>query len=622
MKNKMFSLKRQIVGASWLFIIIVALFLMTFLLSSINSYQKKTNEKRSSDVMAYADTLEANLTQLRSVTGEIYAQNNYFNVIDTYPSVAERWNCIYNLMNVMHIQVNGNKNIGGLFLYCDAFEQVQYAINKSMPFAAVELVKKAGKNILTSRSENYLTEIQQVNGESWLSVYMRKEASAIGGAINLSQGLPDEKEKNAAYGVIADGKFYCTETDETESIQTGTTLNSALEQAAGLDLESTGEKIPGLDLGTEATPAAENVAETLTENKTTGEEKNTEILDSLQISKLQPGTNHIDGKVIYVHQLNSADLAVAEVLPESIWLYINGFHIVYMLLIILFVIAAVRIEKFVYYELSRPLEDMTNALQSIKTGVWEVDFSAPNRISEIEDVRQSVKTLLAEIEQYKIKFYEEELEKAKIHRQYLQLQLTPHFYTNCLKNAYYMLMLKEYDNAEIFLQRLSVHLRYLLQQEKGFVTIREELDFVQNYVDLQKLMTSKPLTCEITADEAVMEKEVPILTLQTFIENSTKYARDMTGKELRIHLIVKYRKTEEGNYLDITVKDNGPGYPEELLKVINEFKPEEKEGLGIGVINLQSRLRIFYGDQASWYFENHDGAVSELVLPEKIEVQE
>ena len=582
MKNKMFSLKRQIVGASWLFIITVALLLMAFLLSSINSYQKKNNEKRSADMVAYANTLETNLAQLRSITGEIYAQNNSFNVIDTYPSVAERWNCIYNLLNVMHIQVNGNKNIGGLFLYYDAFEQVQYAINNSMSFAAVEQVKKAGKSILTSRSDNYMTEILRADEECWLGLYMRKAASAIGGAINLSQGLPDKMKKNAVYGVIEDGQFYCTA------------------DAAGNVTES--------NAGTEVSENGKNLE--------------TEVLDSIQIAKLQPGENHIDGKVIYLHQLNSTDLAVAVVLPESIWLYINGFHIIFMLLIVLFVIAAVRIEKFVYYELSRPLEDMSNALQSIKTGEWEVDFSAPNRISEIEDVRQSVKTLLAEIEQYKIRFYEEELEKAKIHRQYLQLQLTPHFYTNCLKNAYYMLALKEYDNAEIFLQRLSVHLRYLLQQEKGFVTIQEELDFVRNYVDLQKLMTSKPLTCEIQADEAVMEKEVPILTLQTFIENSVKYARDMTGRQLRIWLSVKYRKTEDGNYLDITVKDNGPGYPKKFLDVINEYKPEEKEGLGIGVINLQSRLRIFYGDKASWYFENHDGAVSELVLPEKIEVQE
>lgn len=610
MKNKMFSLKRQIVGASWLFIITVALLLTTFLLSSINSYQKKNDEKRSADMVAYADTLETNLAQLRSVTGEIYAQNNYFNVIDTYPSVAERWNCIYNLLNVMHIQVNGNKNIGGLFLYYDAFEQVQYAINNSMSFNAVEQVKRAGKSILTSRSNNYLTEILQADGECWLGIYMRKAASAIGGAINLNQGLPDEMEKNAVYGVIEDGKFYCT----------ADAAGNVTESNSGTEAKENGTKAHkiGIEASENGMKASEIEIQSYDKDENNTE---TEVLDSVQIAKLQPGENHIDGKVIYLHQLNSADLAVAAVLPESIWLYINGFHVVFMLLIILFVIAAIRIEKFVYYELSRPLEDMSNALQSIKTGEWEVDFSAPNRILEIEDVRQSVKTLLAEIEQYKIRFYEEELEKAKIHRQYLQLQLTPHFYTNCLKNAYYMLALKEYDNAEIFLQRLSVHLRYLLQQGKAFVTIAEEIEFVENYVDLQKLMTSKPLTCEIQADEEAMGKEVPILTLQTFIENSVKYARDMEGKQLRILLSLKYRKTEEGNYLDITVKDNGPGYPEELLKVINEYKPEEKEGLGIGVINLQSRLRIFYGDKASWYFENHDGAVSELVLPETTEVQ-
>lgn len=265
---------------------------------------------------------------------------------------------------------------------------------------------------------------------------------------------------------------------------------------------------------------------------------------------------------------------------------------------------------------------MSRALENIQAGVWEVHFSASNRISEIEDVRQSVKTLLAEIEQYKIRFYEKELEKAKIHRQYLQLQLAPHFYTNCLKNAYYMLALKEYDNAEIFLQRLSVHLRYLLQKNAAFVTVEQELDFVENYVDMQKLMTRKSLSCRITADEEVMHKEIPILTLQTFVENSVKYARDAKGSQLLIEISMKLRKTEDGNYLDITVRDNGQGYPQELLDAINQQNPVEKEGLGVGIINLQNRIQIFYGDNASWYFENGDGAVSELILPEKPKVRE
>lgn len=578
MKNKMFSMKRQIVGASWFFIIVVAMLLIAFLTSSISSYQKKNDEKRSSEIIAYANTMEANLTQLRDVIGEIYSQNEYFNSIDAYPSVAERWNCIYNLLNMMRIQVSGNKNIGGLFLYYDSFEQVQYAINDNMNFASLEVIKKTGKAILSSQTKKYLTDIQRVDETVWMNIYMKKDASAIGGSMNLIRGLPDKREEGAIYGVIADGKFYCT----------GRTIAKKNENQ---------EKVMELQAGEE-------------------------VLNDIQIESLQSGKNNLDGNIIYLHQIDSANMSVIEILPDTVWLHLNWFHIIFMLLIVLFIFAAIWIESFVYYELSRPLEDMTKALQTIKAGVWEVDFSVQNRISEIEDVRDSVKALLQEIEQYKIRFYEEELEKAKIHRQYLQLQLTPHFYTNCLKNAYYMLALKEYDNAEIFLQRLSTHLRYLLQQEKSFVTIGQEIDFVRNYVDMQKLMTSKPLYCDINVDEDSMDKEIPVLALQTFIENSVKYARNMEGKQLRISLNVRFRRTEEGNFLDITIKDNGPGYPKELLDVINEYKPEEKEGLGIGVINLQDRLRLFYGDKASWYFENKNGAVSELILPEKAEVRE
>ena len=573
-RQKMISLKRQIVGATWFFIIVVALLLFTFLISMISSYQKKADEKRSKDMIAYAETLENNLTELRDVTGEIYSQNSAFDGINVYPSAAEKWNNVYDLLNVLHIQVKSNKGIAGLFLYCDSFDWVQYAVNEKMSFTDKEALKKAGEAALKNSDGVYITFPLITEKDIWYSVYMKKASAAVGGCIRLSQGLPEEKEQAAVYGVISEGQLYETWSGDSSG-------------------------------------------------KDTGKDTENEMLISNDvISQLLPGENHIDGKVIYLHQLNSDDLAVVEILPESIWLYIDKIHAVLMILIILFFLAAFRLQQFVYYELSRPLEDMSGALENIQAGVWEVHFSASNRISEIEDVRQSVKTLLAEIEQYKIRFYEEELEKAKIHRQYLQLQLAPHFYTNCLKNAYYMLALKEYDNAEIFLQRLSVHLRYLLQKDAAFVTVEQELDFVENYVDMQKLMTSKSLSCRISADEEVMHKEIPILTLQTFVENSVKYARDAKGSQLQIEISMKLRKTEDGNYLDITVRDNGQGYPQELLDAINQQNPVEKEGLGVGIINLQNRIQIFYGENASWYFENRDGAVSELVLPEKSEVRE
>ncbi len=568
-KERMFSLKRQIVRAVWFFIVVVALLLVVFLISMIGSYQRKLNEKRTEAMTSYAETLEEDFAELRDVTGEIFTKNSAFDGLTIYPSPAEKWNHVYNLMNALHVQVKSNKGIAGLFLFYNSFEQGQFAVNEAMSFRAQEELKKAGKTALINNDKIYISFPFTADGDAWYNVYMKNSSAAIGGCIRLSKGLPDVKEETGVYGVISEGQFYPTWSEESKQNK------SALEP----------------------------------------------FLNSETINRLQPGENHVDGKVIYLHQLSSADLAVAEVLPESIWLYINKIHVLLMLLIVLYILAAFRLQKFVYKELSTPLEDMTRALQSIHAGVWEVSFSAPNRIYEIEDVRQSVKTLLAEIEQYKIRFYEEELEKAKIHRQYLQLQLTPHFYTNCLKNAYYMLALKEYDNAEIFLKRLSVHLRYLLQQDRGFVPVKEELDFVRNYVDLQKLMTQNSLSCKIAADEEALDKEIPILTIQTFVENSVKYARDAKGSKLNVDISVKYRKTEEGNYLDITVRDNGMGYPQELLDLINEPYPQEKEGLGIGVINLQGRIRVFYADRASWYFENQNGAVSELILPEKAEEQ-
>ena len=106
--QKMISLKRQIIGATWFFIIVVALLLLTFWISMISSYQKKADEKRSKDMITYAETLESNLTELRDVTGEIYSQNSAFDGINVYPSVAEKWNNVYDLLNVLHIQVKSN----------------------------------------------------------------------------------------------------------------------------------------------------------------------------------------------------------------------------------------------------------------------------------------------------------------------------------------------------------------------------------------------------------------------------------------------------------------------------------------------------------------------------------
>ena len=263
----------------------------------------------------------------------------------------------------------------------------------------------------------------------------------------------------------------------------------------------------------------------------------------------------------------------------------------------------------------RPLEDMNNALSKIQAGEWEVHFDAVNRVEEIENVRNAVQVMLKEIEDYKIKSYEEQLGKQETELQYLRLQLAPHFYTNCLKNAYYMLMLKEYENVERYLLCLSTHLRYLLQKNIKQVELSKERDFVLNYIELQKLMTEKNLTLDMQIEESALDVEVPILLLQTFVENSIKYGRETEQNDLKIQIRIRRRTLDFGDCLDISISDNGHGYPDEVLSELNRKEVSQEQKFGVGVINLQHRMKIIYGENVSWYFSNSGGACSDLIVP-------
>lgn len=563
--EKMFSLKKSISVFISMFLIIILLLFSVILFAMVIQYQTHQNEKRMNDLAAYAQKVDENLVQLNDIVGEIYSSNNDFDEVDMFLPVSEKWDSIYALQNLCRIQVKSNQNMSGLFISYKEVETKQnqladdirllYYVNENIPFAELEQIKKAVRDVIDYKVRDYTTAIISTESERFYGVFLKQNLSALSGIFELNIGLPGELEKGAAYGVIYEGEFYKT-----------------------------------------------------------GGEKGLELLPE-ECSRLKEGKNRLDDKVVYLYDLSVADMDVVEILPQSIWLYVNGLHIVTLLIGIAFVGCSVYLYRFVSRELSEPLEDMNNTMQQIGVGEWEINFAVPNRIQEIENVRQTVKGLLSEVEQYKITTYEETLKRQKIQLQYLQLQLAPHFFTNCLKNIYYMLLLKEYENVEQVLLNLTTHLRYLLQKDVTMVTVEQERDFILNYVELQKKMNEKQISCKLAIDEDVLAFQIPILALQTFVENSIKYTQGREKDGLSIQISVRKRRMEERDYLYISVIDNGIGYPDEMLNVLNQEEPSEKQSLGVGIINLLNRVCIQYGSGAKWYFDNMGGALSELFIP-------
>lgn len=557
--KKLISLRKQIIGICFWFCVITGVAWFVILFANIRSYQNEQDEIRLKRLEEYAEILDDSIIQLNEVLGNIFETNEAFKELSLNPGAAEEVDCIHSLLNIFKIQVNSNKNLSGIFLFYDNMESGQYYVNENMDFGTKEDLKRAGIAVGTSSdmaNVNYGSTmyVQATEKETYYNVFYKRTGAAIAGSVSLDVGLTEKLENGATYGVIYHNAFH----------------------------------------------------------KLAGEN---ESLSPVALETLQPGKNWVDGAVVYVHKLGITNMKAVEILPNTPWLYMHGFHVILGILGVIFIFLAVRINQLVTFEMTRPLEDMNNALSKIQTGVWEVHFEEENRLEEIENVRHAVETMLAEIEQFKIRSYEEQLEKQETELQYLQLQLAPHFYTNCLKNAYYMLMLKEYDNVEKYLLCLSNHLRYLLQKDMKVVELRRERDFVLNYIELQRQMTERSIMLDMIIDEEALNVEVPILFIQTFVENSIKYGMETEQADLKIQVRIRCRKMEYGDCLDVTISDNGPGYPEDVLLELNQGGISQEQKFGIGVINLQHRMKIYYGENVNWYFYNAPGACSDLIVP-------
>ena len=132
-----------------------------------------------------------------------------------------------------------------------------------------------------------------------------------------------------------------------------------------------------------------------------------------------------------------------------------------------------------------------------------------------------------------------------------------------------------------------------------------------------------PISFTRNIEEAMKEVKVPILTIQTFVENSVKYAQK-SGKILAIEVDVKKMQEENNTYVLIRIRDNGPGYQEDKIAELNQ--PIEKihyTSQHVGIDNIRYRMKILYGDRAKIYFYNTltHGAATEILLPVEEENQ-
>jgi signal transduction histidine kinase len=171
----------------------------------------------------------------------------------------------------------------------------------------------------------------------------------------------------------------------------------------------------------------------------------------------------------------------------------------------------------------------------------------------------------------------------------LESQIHPHFLFNAL-NTLYGVIPKEAAGARRMVLNLADILRYCLRAGETFTTLENELRVVEAYLEIEKLRLGERLTVEMAIDECVGEVRIPVLSLQSLVENAIKHAiaTQPAGGRLTISA------TACGDSVAVRVSDSGPGFGES----------GDTTGEGVGLRNVTRRLQLCYGGSAGLRIES------------------
>jgi two-component system sensor histidine kinase YesM len=338
------------------------------------------------------------------------------------------------------------------------------------------------------------------------------------------------------------------------------------------------------------------------------------------------------------------DLVITSKIPFADWTIVNRTPIKdlnvelartkrYLIAVFVALIGlSILIATLVSRTISSPLRRVVREMKQVETGNFNrvLNIVSYQEIGQLaESFNRMVGRIAELIERVKISSVIEK--NAEL--QALQSQVNPHFLYNTLDMIYWLLDEKSNDKLGEVVLSLSHMFRYSSHWEEE-VTLGEEVEQIRHYLTIIEMRLQGRLSIEIDIDDRWRAVRVPKMTLQPVIENAVKHGLEPLGRPG----MLRVEASRTGEDLTITVSDNGVGMSGERLAKLHEsldLAPAASEsarvagggeagdsrqpqrGGGIGISNLQRRLRCMFGENYGLHVESSPkgGTSVRIVLP-------
>ncbi|WP_334074309.1 cache domain-containing sensor histidine kinase [Paenibacillus sp. A14] len=271
---------------------------------------------------------------------------------------------------------------------------------------------------------------------------------------------------------------------------------------------------------------------------------------------------------------------------------------------------ALLVAIIISYALTKPLKRTVQLMKQVQRGKLDV-FVNVKYNDEIGMLGSHFNRMIGRIRDLLQEVYETEKSKQKADMLALQNQINPHFIYNTLESIRMLAELNDDDQVAELTYLLGQLLRYSITRSDEIVTVHQELEHVENYLKLLQIRFPGKISYRFSVPEAYMYLPLIKLVFQPVVENAMFHGLEKQEEAGTITI----RGWAQNEDVLFSVQDDGVGMSEERLASLNESLSDGKiDKFGIGLRNVNERLRLYYGESSSMIVDSRPGEGTTVTL--------
>lgn len=320
--------------------------------------------------------------------------------------------------------------------------------------------------------------------------------------------------------------------------------------------------------------------------------------------------------------------AKKEIVPDQLYIYsfakknsilqqTNTGMIIVALVVCSTMLFMIFVLKYTRKEIAKPMQQMVRDIERIKNGEYENRVNGNFRTREFQMLQEATNQMVDEIVGLKIQSYEKLIELQDMELRAIKLQIKPHFFLNALTTISSLSSQKKFDEINDYINSLSKNVRYMFRAGLHTVPVKEEINHVKNYFEMQELKYPGCVFYLIDLPKELENWPIPQMLIHTFIENEYKHAVSMDNI-LTILIKISMQTYQDEDMLLIEIEDDGKGYPEEVINYMNGgLNKTSADGSRVGLWSIKRMMEIMYEKDNLIKIENimPSGCLNKIYIP-------